>query len=256
MLPNQESKDILIRLINHYRTVLERIKEFNELHSIRDILLSSKTNMGICYCANRIFNISIDYEPWLRRNCKKNNTLGSAVWWCTPPVMLNSKDPIIESFNVRISIMEKELKLLEEEGSVKEQSKNSNMKKEFPVFISSDVATKLILAACGDWQKRLMSEWGVSVLKQERVRVSEEIYRQMRKESTASQHQLLDEVFGPDEEHPKDGTPCLIYLYTQGWLLRYANGKGEFYLNGRKKGSSHRWYQWMILDMNNLPVIE
>ena len=56
-------------------------------------------------------------------------------------------------------------------------------------------------------------------------------------------------------KYPKDGTPCLVRAYlTHGWELRYANGKGEFYNDGKKSGFPTHWNHWMVLDVNNLPV--
>jgi len=52
---------------------------------------------------------------------------------------------------------------------------------------------------------------------------------------------------------PKDGTPCLVKGIIDSWCLRYSNGKGEFYNDGKKSGYTNSWKNWMILDMNNLP---
>ena len=56
-------------------------------------------------------------------------------------------------------------------------------------------------------------------------------------------------------KYPKDGTPCLVKSsLIDGWELLYANGKGNFYTDGKKSGFTiHRNY-WMVLDVNNLPV--
>lgn len=52
-----------------------------------------------------------------------------------------------------------------------------------------------------------------------------------------------------------DGTPCLVKNgRCQGWQLRYANGNGSFYLDGKKRGSTTSWNHHMKLDRNNLPV--
>lgn len=53
---------------------------------------------------------------------------------------------------------------------------------------------------------------------------------------------------------PKDGTPCLVSDSLFPNYLRYANGKGEFYNDGRKSGNTCSWRTWRILDMDNLPV--
>jgi len=53
---------------------------------------------------------------------------------------------------------------------------------------------------------------------------------------------------------PKDGTACLVSDGVLPFSLRYANGKGEFYNDGRKSGKSSSWKNWRILNMDNLPV--
>lgn len=55
---------------------------------------------------------------------------------------------------------------------------------------------------------------------------------------------------------PKDGEPCWVRNYdSTEWLLRYANGKGEFYQSQKKEGHQViSWKYWMKFDPNNLPV--
>lgn len=55
---------------------------------------------------------------------------------------------------------------------------------------------------------------------------------------------------------PKDGEPCWVRNYDgTEWLLRYANGKGQFYQSQKKEGHQViSWKYWMKFDPNNLPV--
>jgi hypothetical protein len=52
-----------------------------------------------------------------------------------------------------------------------------------------------------------------------------------------------------------DGTPCLVKEYGVSWTLRYANGKGEFYNDGKKSGGTTSWKDHLKLDVNNLPPV-
>lgn len=55
-------------------------------------------------------------------------------------------------------------------------------------------------------------------------------------------------------DFPPDGTPCLVTSANYyGWNLRYSNGKGAFYDCGKKSGTANKWYDWKVLDINNLP---
>ena len=57
---------------------------------------------------------------------------------------------------------------------------------------------------------------------------------------------------------PADGTPCLVRDDSrQGYLLRYANGKGSFYKHGKRTGDTINWSEFIILNeetLRNLPV--
>lgn len=52
-----------------------------------------------------------------------------------------------------------------------------------------------------------------------------------------------------------DGTPCLVKdIYYQAWGLRYADGKGSFYADGKKEGVSVNFDFFRKLDINDLPA--
>ena len=55
---------------------------------------------------------------------------------------------------------------------------------------------------------------------------------------------------------PKDGQLCIVRDSTDdGWILRYSNGKGEFYSYGEKSGSANEWRYYYPVDID-LDAIE
>lgn len=56
---------------------------------------------------------------------------------------------------------------------------------------------------------------------------------------------------------PADQTPCLVRDHkTHTWELRYADGEGMFYDNGKRSGNTTGWNEWIDLtkaDLNNIP---
>lgn len=58
-----------------------------------------------------------------------------------------------------------------------------------------------------------------------------------------------------------EGTPCLVrrqgHFLPNSYRLRYADGKGGFYMNGNKKGDTGGWDVVHVLnDLNNLPELK
>lgn len=66
--------------------------------------------------------------------------------------------------------------------------------------------------------------------------------------------------FATEEEinsirYPKDGTPCLVSNGDDEWSLRYADGKGRFYNNGKKKSDySSLWKHYRIIDLDGISL--
>lgn len=53
-----------------------------------------------------------------------------------------------------------------------------------------------------------------------------------------------------------DGTPCLVKdIHSYTWGLRYADGKGSFYADGKKEGVAVNFDFSKKLDMDNLPIM-
>ena len=116
-------------------------------------------------------------------------------------------------------------------------------------------ATRIIKAACNDWKIKLADIWSKQIILEQDITVSDTQYQEMRRACTGPQHKLFDEIFGLDIVHLPKGTPCLVTDAPEnGWSLRYADGEGGFYIEGRKSGETGYWTRWQVLDINNLPV--
>lgn len=121
--------------------------------------------------------------------------------------------------------------------------------------ITPKQAQSIIDSACLGWKDALSKKWAIKIVLNKTIYITEDKYKQMREACTKEQHILFDNIFGKDEEHYPDGTPCLVRAYKwNGWRLRYADGNGKFYCDGKKSGRVIDWEYHMKLDMNNLPV--
>lgn len=134
--------------------------------------------------------------------------------------------------------------------------KEINMKKTGLDFMITPAEANMILAiACVTWKLKLAKLWALHIVMNEKISVTNAFYKEMRVECTTPQHELFDKIFGKDEEFYPDGTPCLVKgCVNDGWNLRYANGKGQFYTDGRKSGNVETWSYHHKLDIENLPV--
>ena len=127
----------------------------------------------------------------------------------------------------------------------------------FPFKLTEEDTKRIINIACEGWKLKLSKKWGKDILLKGYTEVSEDFYNDMRSYCTAVQHILFDKIFGEDEEFIPDGTPCLTRDTAElCWELRYADGDGMFYGNGKKSGRSTPWNHYQVLDINNLPVNE
>ena len=118
-------------------------------------------------------------------------------------------------------------------------------------------AQRIIDIACISWKPNLALKWATNIVLNQDIEISEEFYQEMRKACTKEQNTLFDEIFGKDVEVCPDGTPCLVRDYKgDPWKLLYANGKGGFYIDGKKSGTCYvsSWAFVQKLDINNLPV--
>jgi len=139
-----------------------------------------------------------------------------------------------------------------------EQAKPQEPKKDrFPFTLSVEEVKKLVEIAPEEWKNILGISFGKLFILGKDNEVSKRRYETMRKIFNTEQNTVLDEIFGKDEEFIPDGTPCLVRDGIHaGWALRYADGGGGFYEFGLKKGISMKWYNYQVLDINNLPVTE
>ena len=127
--------------------------------------------------------------------------------------------------------------------------------KETMKTITYSDAQRIIDIACPKWKEELFGYWGRAIILKHSINITDDFYQEMRKACTSEQHKLFDDIFGEDTIVFPDGTPCLVRVSsTDAWSLRYANGKGRFYVSSRKDGEVMSWKQSMKLDMDNLPV--
>ena len=136
-----------------------------------------------------------------------------------------------------------------------EQAKPQQPKKnKFPFTLSLEEAKRLVGIAPREHKGILARTLGKLFMLEKDLEVSEIRYEEMREIFNTEQQLVLDEIFGKDEEVIPDGTPCLVR--SNGWSLKYADGKGQFYFHGAKKGHTSKWDEYQVLDINNLPVTE
>lgn len=127
----------------------------------------------------------------------------------------------------------------------------------FPFKLTEEDTKRIINIACEGWKLKLSKKWGKDILLKGYTEVSDDFYNEMRSYCTDMQHALFDKIFGKDEDIIPDGTPCLTRDNVKlCWELRYADGNGMFYGNGKKSGRSTPWNYYQVLDINNLPVNE
>ena len=173
--------------------------------------------------------------------CKQSNLWDGGFQWDKAILNRNTWEDIIE--NRQFHLLEK--------------PKPQEPKKDrFPFTLSEIDAKRIIKVAPTIYKIVLAQEWGENLLLDGNVKVSEDFYSRIR--NTCNELNLvLDEIFGKDEEVIPDGTPCLVRQHIGlGWGLRYADGKGEFYNRGKKKGGIRKWKYYQVLDISNLPVTE
>jgi len=131
--------------------------------------------------------------------------------------------------------------------------KPENIMSEKKRKITGMQAQSIIDSACEAWKVTLAKAWGMEIVLGMEIEIADNFYKCMRDVCTARQNILFDEIFGKD--HYPDGTPCLVADGQEnGWHLRYADGKGNFYYKGHKTGATGSWTHHMELDINNLPV--
>lgn len=98
-------KEILLKLLPHYKKHLEVVKELEGRENIIYHLWASTMKYGICMCSKWAFDTPIENEVWVSKKMK-----GDSCWWCTTPSNCDTKDEIIAALQTRIDIMESLLK--------------------------------------------------------------------------------------------------------------------------------------------------
>lgn len=98
-----EKKELLEKLIAHYEESIELVKGETDFYNAKSILELKKVDNGICYCATKIFNISLYSQDWLDKYIK------IARYWAERPYDATSIPEVISLLKVRVDIMRKEL---------------------------------------------------------------------------------------------------------------------------------------------------
>ena len=114
----------------------------------------------------------------------------------------------------------------------------------------------------GDWVIRTKEHGGIHkigrIIQIKKLLCGNSFLAVQDKQNTS--HMLSSVRLATPEEIKKsqyypDGTPCLTKgSGLQAWRLRYADGNGRFYCDGKKSGITMNLDHHMKLDMNNLPV--
>jgi len=127
----------------------------------------------------------------------------------------------------------------------------SNKTDRFPFKLDLEGARKITAVACSDWKPKLTKAFQGLVL-EDTIDITEKFYKSMRDACSESQHEVLDSVFGKQESHPEDGTPCLVGFDEKDTALafRYADGNGRFYTHGNKSGDTTQYGYQIVLEGN------
>lgn len=142
----------------------------------------------------------------------------------------------------------------------KQKTMTKSIDERFPFVLNEENYKRIIKIACGQWRNKLVTQWGVNIVINESVVVTEEFYKEMRKACDREQNQVFDEIFGKDKpewslKDAKDGEPVWVRDYSDAlWELRYANGKGSAYNDQSKSGLVTHWTYARKFDPSDLPV--
>ena len=129
----------------------------------------------------------------------------------------------------------------------------------FPVMITTEQAKYLIESHDPHMQIILAGEWALEVVLKEGVEVSQEIYTKMREGADKIQHEILDEVFGPDKPKHTFKKGDLVWvkdLTGEVWHVRYFSHvlqKGYATFGDQEKsGLTIQWEE--CLPFNECPL--
>lgn len=99
-------QELLTKLIEYYETA---IKEMPEKGCWIDFLDLKHIQLGVCNCADEVFNIDIYGQQW------KDNYYEGISWnWAKVPSEAKDRTEAISLLQIRVDIMKKELTLKEE----------------------------------------------------------------------------------------------------------------------------------------------
>ena len=95
-------KELLPLLIAHYEKVIKEVTENTWGDTCYHIITKNSVDRGICYCANRVFNVNIYDKKWVKKAGKKDEP-----YWCLQPSWWTSKENNIERLQFRVDKMKK-----------------------------------------------------------------------------------------------------------------------------------------------------
>lgn len=94
------TQELVDKLISHYEMVISKIKDIEDVSSVKFFLIETSTSLGICLCSALIFNKCLSDDDWI---LSKNR--GFHGYIASVPVDGTSKEDIIELLQIRLDIL-------------------------------------------------------------------------------------------------------------------------------------------------------
>lgn len=89
------TKEIIDKLITHYKRVIEEIGKLESLDIIKDVLTANNVQHGICYCSLFSYYIYIVSDDWV-------NSFPSFPYWFDKPKRATTKEEVINLLQLRV----------------------------------------------------------------------------------------------------------------------------------------------------------
>lgn len=141
---------------------------------------------------------------------------------------------------------------------LKQQNMNNTITQDcrFPFNLSPTDATKIFNEACEPWKEKLAidQKWGLNILQNIPIPISESFYLEMRKSCTPTQNLLFDKIFGADALKCKfDKGQYIVYCGTTYYIEALYNGLGRVQLRdiSFKNGKITGYYGSFIIEELN-----
>ena len=98
------TQDLANKLIAHYEESIREIEKMDDVFLIKEYLRKMEIDYGVCNCSIKVFRKDLRYDSWVRSNCGINDFLINEFWF-GPPILLRTKDKILEALQVRVNIL-------------------------------------------------------------------------------------------------------------------------------------------------------